>query len=119
MAKGDPKVKVAADDWSLPTLDAQGHQIDSHGLPLNRVARAMALAQAGKTSDPADPAVVTPDEIAAQNPEGVAADQAAVAELRVKRDWGEDASVSEIAQAVVATSELPVDGTTSAPGEGN
>lgn len=119
MAKGDPKLKVAQDDWALPTVDAQGHQVDSHGLPLNLVARAMQLASDGKSSDPANPPLVTPDQIAAQNPKGVAADQEAVAEFRIKRDWGDDVTAADLVDATPPTTELqPVDGA-AAPSEGN
>lgn len=118
MAKGDPKLVVAEDDWAPRTVNAQGYEVDSHGLPTSKVARAIALAADGKSSDPADPPIVSAEEIEAQNPKGVAADHEAVAAYRIKRDWGEDAKVSDIAQAVVATAELPVDGAPAAS-EGN
>ncbi len=118
MAKGDPKLKIAADDWAPPSVNAQGFEVDGHGLPISKVARALQLAKDGKTADPAKPPLVTPDEIAAQNPDGVAKDQEAVAEYRITRDWGKDAKPDDFAQATLATSEVPVDGAP-ATGEGN
>lgn len=107
MAKA-PVIKFTEDDWAPPTVNEQGYEVDAHGLPTSRVARALQLAKDGKSSDPADPPLVTPEEIKAQNPDGVAKDHEAVAELRVKRDWGEDAKVSDLAQALVAVPEAPV-----------
>lgn len=115
MAKAPTLSTDHADEWAPPAVNAQGYEVDEHGLPTSRVARAIQLAEQGAKSDPADPPLVTREEIAAQNPKGVQADQDAAAQLRVERDWGEGAKVSDIATAVVATSELPVDNAPAAP----
>jgi hypothetical protein len=93
MAKAPTLKTDHADEWAPPAVNADGYEVDKHGLPTSRVARAIHLAK-----------------------DGAKADQAAAAEYRVKRDWGEDAKVSELATAMVAVppvepaDEPPADG---------
>jgi len=62
------------DDWSPPQSDDNGFAIDGDGLPLNLRLRAAALAEAGKTEDPAGS--VTPEAIASTGERLAAYDKA-------------------------------------------
>lgn len=63
-------------DWAEPKRSETGHQLADDGFPLTGVARAMALAEAGKTTDPLE--LVSDDAIAAHDPKAAAADRDAV-----------------------------------------
>lgn len=89
---------IPQDDWQPAKLDDQGREVDEHGLPTNTIQRAMVLAEQGK-SDPAG--IVTDEQIAALDPEPARKDQEAVAEYRIKRDWGEEADADTLAESTV------------------
>lgn len=90
-----PKPKAQAlptDDWAQPKRDDNGVQIGDDNLPLGKVARAMALAAAGQKSDPGE--IVTPEEIAAYDPEAAAKDREAAG--LVTQQQAEETEKSEL-----------------------
>lgn len=73
------KVKDAEEDWQDATqTNEAGQQVEGDGFPTAKVARAMALAAAGKTTDKAE--IVTDEEIAAYDPKAAEADREAIAQ---------------------------------------
>lgn len=74
---GKVKVKAPKPDWAPPKVNKSGQQVDDDGLPLAPAARAIALAEAGRKSDPAG--IVTSDMISAHDPKAAQADREAIA----------------------------------------
>lgn len=72
------KARDAEEDWQDATkVNELGQQVGDDGLPTAKVARAMALAAAGKTTDKAE--IVTDEEIAAYDPKAAEIDREAIA----------------------------------------
>lgn len=84
------KVKAPEQDWGLPQRDENGFQLADDGLPLTGVARAMALAAAGKSTDASG--IVSDEAIAAHDPKPAAADREAID--RFHADQTEQAAVA-------------------------
>lgn len=73
------KARDAEDDWQDATkVNANGQQVGEDELPTAKVARAMALAEAGKATDKAG--IVTDEEIAAYDPKAAEIDREAIAQ---------------------------------------
>jgi len=69
-------------DWSEPKTDKDGFQVGKDNFPPTGLARAMALAAAGKETDPSG--IVSDEMIAAHDPKAADDDKKAVAEFKIK-----------------------------------
>ena len=75
-APAAPKITLPEQDWALPPVNEFGVQLHSDGFPIAKLARAMALAAAGITTDPEG--LVEPEDIAAHDPKPLEADRVAI-----------------------------------------
>lgn len=94
------KIKAQDDDWAEPKRNERGQQIAPDGFPIQGIARARALAEAGKKTD--DTGAVSDEQIAAFNPAAAEADRKAVAAFHAE-------------QAEKALAAPPADETKAAP----